>query len=146
MSVRGRLSLVLASLALCGPPAVAPARPMNHLTPQLHGAGRGQKTIEIEDYSFDVEQVLDIPSRSKEARAGKVSFNPFQVTRTPDQASPWLLQSAATGEAFQTIILNTKRHGRRAKVVLHDVTVSGYRRSGGTERFTLRPAYGEFVG
>jgi hypothetical protein len=32
-------------------------------------------------YSFDIEQVLNIGSQSGGAGAGKVTFNPFSVTR-----------------------------------------------------------------
>lgn len=33
--------------------------------------------FEVEDYSFDIEQVLNIGSQSSGAGAGKVTFNPF---------------------------------------------------------------------
>ncbi|MFY9957119.1 hypothetical protein [Bradyrhizobium sp.] len=33
--------------------------------------------FEVEDYSFDIEQVLSIGSQSTGAGAGKVTFNPF---------------------------------------------------------------------
>ena len=42
-----------------------------------------QKVVggEVSDYSFDVEQVLNIGSQSSGAGAGKVTFNPFSITK-----------------------------------------------------------------
>ena len=46
-------------------------------------AGGDKKSIapkghfEVSDYSFDIEQVLNIGSQSSGAGAGKVTFNPF---------------------------------------------------------------------
>lgn len=37
--------------------------------------------FEIEDFSFDIEQTLNIGSQSTGAGAGKVTFNPFSVGR-----------------------------------------------------------------
>ena len=39
----------------------------------------GPGVFEIEDYSFDIEQVLNIGSQSSGAGAGKVTFNPFTI-------------------------------------------------------------------
>ncbi len=41
----------------------------------------GGSLFEVEDYSFDVEQVLNIGSQSSGAGAGKVTFNPFSISR-----------------------------------------------------------------
>lgn len=49
--------------------------------------------FEVEDYSFDIEQVLNIGSASSGAGAGKITFNPFQITRKIDSASPGLVQN-----------------------------------------------------
>lgn len=61
--------------------------------------------FEVEDYSVDVEQTLNIGSQSTGAGAGKVSFNPFSITRKVDRASPILFQMACTGTPFQTVVL-----------------------------------------
>ena len=37
--------------------------------------------FEVEDYSFDIEQALNIGSQSSGSGAGKVMFNPFSITR-----------------------------------------------------------------
>ena len=61
--------------------------------------------FEVEDYSFDIEQTLNIGSQSSGAGAGKVTFNPFSITRKIDKASPLLFQMACSGTAFQTVAL-----------------------------------------
>jgi hypothetical protein len=44
--------------------------------------GYAPGAFEIEDYSFDIEQVLNIGSQSSGGGSGKVSFNPFSVDGT----------------------------------------------------------------
>ena len=61
--------------------------------------------FEVEDYSFDIEQTLNIGSQSSGAGAGKVTFNPFSITRKTDKASPVLFQMACSGTPFQTVAL-----------------------------------------
>ncbi len=51
--------------------------------------------FEIEDFSFDIEQTLNIGSQSTGAGAGKVTFNPFSITRKIDRASPTLFEQPA---------------------------------------------------
>jgi hypothetical protein len=58
--------------------------------------GYGGGTFEVEDYSFDIEQVLNIGSQSSGAGAGKVTFNPFQITRKTDKASPLLFAACSS--------------------------------------------------
>jgi type VI secretion system Hcp family effector len=65
--------------------------------------------FEVEDYSFDIEQVLNIGSQSAGAGAGKVSFNPFSITRKVDCASPVFFQMACSGKAFQTVGLGIRK-------------------------------------
>ena len=40
-----------------------------------------------ESFSFDIEQTLNIGSQSTGAGAGKVTFNPFSITRKIDPGS-----------------------------------------------------------
>ena len=61
--------------------------------------------FEVEDYSFDIAQTLNIGSQSTGAGAGKVTFNPFRITRKTDKASPLLFQMACSGTPFQTVAL-----------------------------------------
>jgi hypothetical protein len=46
---------------------------------EVQGFGGG--VFEISDFSFDIEQTLNIGSQSSGAGAGKIKFNPFQITR-----------------------------------------------------------------
>jgi len=61
--------------------------------------------FEVEDYSFDIEQTLNIGSQSSGAGAGKITFNPFSITRKIDIASPRFFQMACSGVAFQLVQL-----------------------------------------
>jgi hypothetical protein len=45
-------------------------------------------------FFFDIEQTLNIGSQSTGAGAGKVTFNPFSITRKVDRASPVFLQAS----------------------------------------------------
>jgi type VI secretion system Hcp family effector len=69
------------------------------------------KVFEIDDFSFDIEQVLNIGSQSSGAGAGKVSFNPFQITRKTDRASPRLFQMCCGGQHFKQVVLCIRRAG-----------------------------------
>lgn len=53
-------------------------------------------------YSGSVEQTLNIGSQSAGAGAGKISFNPFSITKVLDAMSPILFQASATGTAYKT--------------------------------------------
>jgi type VI secretion system secreted protein Hcp len=61
--------------------------------------------FEVESYSVDVAQVLNIGSQSSGAGAGKVSFDPLIITRKTDRASPILLEMACSGTPFQFVVL-----------------------------------------
>ena len=67
--------------------------------------------FEIDDFSFDIEQVLNIGSQSSGAGAGKVTFNPFQVTRKTDRASPKLFMMCCGGQHFKQVVLCIRRAG-----------------------------------
>lgn len=63
------------------------------------------KIFEIDDFSFDIEQTLNIGSQASGAGAGKVTFNPFSITRKTDRASPLLFEMACSGTPFETVVL-----------------------------------------
>jgi type VI protein secretion system component Hcp len=67
--------------------------------------------FEIEDWSTDLEQTLNIGSQSTGAGAGKVVFNPFSITRKVDQASPQLFHAACSGTPFQFVDLLVVKPG-----------------------------------
>jgi type VI secretion system secreted protein Hcp len=63
------------------------------------------KIFEVDDFSFDIEQTLNIGSQGSGAGAGKVTFNPFSITRKTDRASPLLFEMACSGTPFETVVL-----------------------------------------
>lgn len=97
------------------------------------------KIFEIDDFSFDIEQVLNIGSHSSGAGAGKVTFNPFQITRKTDRASPTLFLMCCAGQHFQQVSLFLRRAGGAASGVT-DTSASGATASSGLTflRFDFR--------
>ena len=67
--------------------------------------------FEIEDFSFDIEQTLNIGSQSTGAGAGKVTFNPFSITRKIDRSSPILFQNACSGTSFEQVCVGLRKSG-----------------------------------
>jgi type VI secretion system secreted protein Hcp len=65
----------------------------------------GPAIFEVTDFSFDIEQTLSIGSAASGAGAGKVTFNPFSITRKIDKASPTFFQMACAGTAFALVTL-----------------------------------------
>ncbi len=65
--------------------------------PEAEVVGFGPRVFEVETFSFDVEQTLNIGSQSSGAGAGKVTFNPFSITRKIDRSSPNLFRGALPG-------------------------------------------------
>ncbi len=65
--------------------------------------------FEIEDFSFDIEQTLNIGSQSTGAGAGKVTFNPFSITRKIDKSSPTLFSMACSGTPFEEVVLGLRK-------------------------------------
>lgn len=65
--------------------------------------------FEIEDFSFDIEQTLNIGSQSTGAGAGKVTFNPFSITRKIDRSSPILFQNACSGTPFKQVCVGLRK-------------------------------------
>ncbi len=72
----------------------------------------GEKGLfEVEDFSFDVEQTLNIGSQSSGSGAGKITFNPFSITRKIDRASPTFFQMACSGTPFKQVALGARKAG-----------------------------------
>lgn len=70
---------------------------------ELKGYNSTNKTtFEALDFSFDVEQTLNIGSQSTDAGASKITFNPMAIKKAVDQHSPELLQAAASGTPYET--------------------------------------------
>jgi len=72
-------------------------------------AFKNKGLFEVEDYSFDIEQTLGIGSQSTGAGAGKVTFNPFSITRKVDKSSPIFFQNACSGKAFKSVYLGMRK-------------------------------------
>jgi type VI secretion system Hcp family effector len=84
-----------------------------------------QEIFEIDDFSFDIEQVLNIGSQSSGAGSGKVTFNPFQITKKTDSASPQLFASCITGEAFESVVLQIFESGKRGtETLMNTITLT----------------------
>ncbi len=79
-------------------------------------------------------------SRGAGAGAGKITFNPFSITRKVDKSSPVLFQHCATGQHIPRAILSMRKAGGTQQeylvVTLHDVTLSSYRTVGSGESKT----------
>jgi len=72
------------------------------------------KVFEISDFNFDIEQALNIGSQSSGAGAGKVTFNPFTITRNTDRLSPKLFTMCCAGQHFKVVSLYLRRAGGSA--------------------------------
>lgn len=73
-------------------------------------AAKGSTALfEVEDFSFDVEQTLNIGSQSTGAGAGRITFNPFSITRKIDRASPELFERACSGTPYQQVALGARK-------------------------------------
>ena len=79
------------------------------LAKDLKGYASAKQLFEVEDYSFDIEQVLNIGSQSTGAGAGKITFNPFSITRKIDRSSPILFDMACSGTAFKQVSLALRK-------------------------------------
>jgi type VI secretion system Hcp family effector len=81
---------------------------VSDISTPFRAAGKGF-IFEVTDYNFDIEQILSIGSQSRGAGAGKVSFNPFTITRSIDKSSPIMFQNACSGKAFKMVGLGLRK-------------------------------------
>jgi len=65
--------------------------------------------FQIEDFSFDIEQTLNIGSQSTGVGAGTVTFNPFSITRKIDQFSGDLFEKSCSGTPFKKVVLGLRK-------------------------------------
>jgi type VI secretion system Hcp family effector len=84
-----------------------------------------QLTLQLSSYTLGVEQqVPSIGSQSGGAGSGKVTFNPFSVTRKVDASTPALYEATAEGTAFTSATLAVPTQGGGAETFdFHLVTV-----------------------
>lgn len=83
------------------------AKPFLDAANAIEGYTKG--VCEVEDYSFDIEQVLNIGSQSSGAGAGKVTFNPFSITRKIDNASTFFYQASCSGKPYKQVGLGMRK-------------------------------------
>ena len=76
--------------------------------PFVEQAGKGS-VFEVTSFSFDVEQTINMSSQSSGAGAGKISFNPFKVSRKIDLSTPQMFQMACQGTTFKTVQLGFRK-------------------------------------
>ena len=95
--------------------------------------------FEIDDFSFDIEQVLNIGSHSSGIGSGKPTFNPFSITRKTDRASPTIFLMCCAGQHFQQVSLFLRRAGGAAGNTASNTNTSATSQSGTTFlRFDFR--------
>jgi type VI secretion system secreted protein Hcp len=75
----------------------------------------GSKTprgaFEINSYSFGVENVATIGSKSGGAGAGKANFDVFEIAKNVDSASPYIFQACTVGAHYDSVTLALRRAG-----------------------------------
>ena len=69
------------------------------------------QVFEIDDFSFDIEQVVTIGSSTSGGGGGKVTLNPFQITKKTDRASPVFLTVCCSGQHFKQVTLYIRKAG-----------------------------------
>jgi type VI protein secretion system component Hcp len=62
--------------------------------------------LPITDFTFQVQQSLNIGSATSGAGGGRISFQPLMVTRKLDKNSPLLFKTSATGGHFAQVLLS----------------------------------------
>jgi type VI protein secretion system component Hcp len=82
-----------------------------HLSLTGYTAGSAATVIEVQSASFDGVQVLNIGSQSSGAGAGKVTFNPFSITRKPEASSPTFWGQMCSGTPFKTVVFTATESG-----------------------------------
>jgi len=69
------------------------------------------KQIAVDAYNLEIAQTLNIGSQSAGAGAGKITFNPFQIKKHYDAASPKLFQAACTGTNLGAVTFSIVKTG-----------------------------------
>jgi type VI protein secretion system component Hcp len=79
------------------------------LSNDLKNYAKAGQLFEVEDYSFDTEQVFNLSSQSTGIGAGKITLNPFSITRKIDKSSPFFYQMSCNGTPFQQVGLALRK-------------------------------------
>ncbi len=71
----------------------------------LHIDGITTATVDTPFESYSFSATNNIGSQSSGAGAGKVTFNPFSITKKIDKASPLLFRACLTGQHIKKVTL-----------------------------------------
>ena len=126
---------LIAAAALAVPAAAAPvaAGPVHWYLEINPSASTSPPTdIEIESWSWGATNPTTIGSQAGGAGAGKVSFNPFSITRKIDVSSPSFFEDVASGKHFTEIdVVGMQQGAPFMKLALHDALFSSINWSAG---------------
>ena len=70
-----------------------------------------QGWIELNDFSFGVDNPTTIGSATGGAGAGKVKFNEFTIKKTTDTASPAFFRNCVAGAHYKKVVLEMRKAG-----------------------------------
>ena len=80
--------------------------------------------FEIKEFSFGIENTLNITSASSGAGAGKADFKEFTIKKQTDKASPSLAQTCGQGGHYDLVQLRLRKSGVKASGGAGDVYLS----------------------
>jgi type VI secretion system secreted protein Hcp len=80
-------------------------------TQDEHYKGTVQRSFEIKDFSFGVENPTTIGSATGGAGAGKIKFNEFTIKKTSDSASPNFFKNCAAGAHYKKVVIEMRKGG-----------------------------------
>ena len=104
--------------------------------------------LDVSSFTLDPQQVLNIGSQSSGAGAGKVTFNPFTITRKIDRASPNLVTASTAHRTIPHATIEFTNDGEQTvswRALVTDAVVTGYKvkpatgNGPATEEVTLQP-------
>ena len=91
-------------------------------TSPLAAGMNSDNVFEIDDFNFDLEQVVNIGSQSSGGGAGRVTFTPFTLNRKVDRASPTFMTMCCAGTHFKQVSLALRRAGAGASTTADAMT------------------------
>ncbi len=80
--------------------------------------------FEIKEFSFGIENTLNITSASTGAGAGKADFKEFTIKKQTDKASPILASTCGKGGHYEKVELKLRKSGAKGGSVSGDVYLS----------------------
>jgi type VI secretion system secreted protein Hcp len=80
--------------------------------------------FEIKEFSFGIENTLNITSASSGAGAGKAEFKEFTIKKQTDKASPILASTCGKGGHYDKVELRLRKSGAKGGATSGDVYLS----------------------